>query len=110
MKFSILATIFILLFATTQTQAAGFQRIAFPDPKDKMLEIGIWYPSNDFVSDQVNTPFLQSLAIDANVEGNAIPIIILSHGYGGWMGSHATTAKALADAGLYRSCSNTYGQ
>ncbi|ASJ71230.1 hypothetical protein IMCC3135_05590 [Granulosicoccus antarcticus IMCC3135] len=63
------------------------------------MDIGIWYPSEGAVPASPNTPFGQALAIGAEPAGSALPVVILSHGNGGWMGSHADTALALADAG-----------
>lgn len=40
------------------------------------------------------------MAQDAQISVASAPLIILSHGYGGWMGSHADTALALAEAGF----------
>ncbi|HJV47686.1 MAG TPA: alpha/beta fold hydrolase, partial [Geothrix sp.] len=36
----------------------------------------------------------------AAVSGRALPLVVLSHGTGGWYGSHYDTALALADAGF----------
>lgn len=75
----------------------GFTRVT-PTP-DQPLEMGIWYPSEASVPAEPNTPFGQALAFDSEPLGNDLPLVILSHGNAGWMGSHADTALALAEAG-----------
>ena len=78
-------------------QSAGFQHATVPGTEP--IEIGIWYPSDTAPPGEANTPFGQALALDAAVAGTDLPLVVLSHGYGAWMGSHADTAKALADTG-----------
>ncbi|WP_421780616.1 alpha/beta hydrolase family protein [Kiloniella litopenaei] len=94
---SLISTLFVL--TTGYAQAAGFQRIFVTDPNDRIIEVGVWYPSDSASPKEANTPFRQALALDSPVKPGSHPLILLSHGYGGWMGGHASTAKALADAG-----------
>ncbi len=70
-----------------------------PASPNQPLEIGIWYPADEAVSPIPNTPFGQALALDAEPVGRDRPLIIISHGNSGWMGGHAGTALALAEAG-----------
>ena len=88
-----------LTVMTPPTQATGFQWTEAADPGDRSLALGIWYPSAAPVPAGPNTPFRQALAIKAPVEGENLPVVVISHGYGGWLGGHADTAKALANAG-----------
>ncbi|WP_419901989.1 alpha/beta hydrolase family protein [Kiloniella sp.] len=88
-----------LIASLTQAKAIGFQREIVSDPSDKQLEVGIWYPSNSPVPGQDNTPFRQALALGGKLEGQDLPLIVLSHGYGGWMGSHAGLAQTLTRSG-----------
>ncbi len=81
-------------------QAAGFQRASVPDPADKPIEIGVWYPSDSPAPAMPNTPFGQALALDGAIAGDRLPLVIISHGKGGWLSSHADTALALAQAGF----------
>ena len=78
----------------------GFQSATAPDPADKPLAIGIWYPSDAPVPAQPNTPFRQALSLQGAISGNRLPLIVISHGMGGWLGSQADTALALAEAGF----------
>ncbi|MGF6226716.1 putative dienelactone hydrolase [Inquilinus ginsengisoli] len=98
----ILATMLaaVLLLAAGQARAVGFQSATAPDPADRPLAIGIWYPSDAAVPDQPNTPVRQALALDGAVSGDRLPLVVISHGSGGWLGSHAGLAKALAEAGF----------
>ncbi|WBU63112.1 alpha/beta hydrolase family protein [Paracoccus aerodenitrificans] len=77
--------------------AAGFELGSVASSPD--IAIGIWYPSSSSPPDEPNTPFGQAVAIDGAPEGADLPLVLLSHGNGGWMGGHADTAMALAEAG-----------
>jgi predicted dienelactone hydrolase len=90
----------VLMVAAGQAGAVGFQSAMAPDPEDKPLDIGIWYPSDAPVPSQPNSPFRQALALEGAVTGNHLPLIVISHGAGGWLGGHADTALALAEAGF----------
>lgn len=78
--------------------AAGFENAVAPGPAP--VEIGIWYPSQAEPPDEPNTPFRQALALGADIDGTRLPLVLLSHGDGGWMGGHAATGLALARAGF----------
>jgi predicted dienelactone hydrolase len=89
-----------LLLAAGQAGAVGFQSATAPDPDDRPLAIGIWYPSDAAVPDRPNTPVRQALAVDGDIGGDRLPLVVISHGSGGSLGSHAGLAKALAEAGF----------
>ena len=98
----VLATLFVGMFVLVagKAGAVGFQDATVPDPADKPLAIGIWYPSDVPVPAQPNTPFRQALSLDGAVSGTGLPLVVISHGAGGWFGGHADTALALAEAGF----------
>ncbi|HEY9345426.1 MAG TPA: prolyl oligopeptidase family serine peptidase [Inquilinus sp.] len=100
MRFVLVALSAMLLFAAGPAGAVGFQWATAPDPDDRPLAIGIWYPSDAPVPDQPNTPFQQALALDGAIRGDHLPLVIISHGSGGWLGGHADVAKTLAEAGF----------
>ena len=77
------------------TQAVGFTLVEAPG----MPEVGLWYPSDEPAPPEPNTPFRQSLALDAAPAGRALPLVVISHGNQGWMGGHAGTALSLARRG-----------
>jgi predicted dienelactone hydrolase len=100
MKFPGWILVGALLLVAGQAGAVGFQRATVPDPADKPLDIGIWYPSDAPVPSEPNSPFRQALSLDGAVSGSGLPLIVISHGAGGWLGGHADTALALAEAGF----------
>jgi len=90
----------MLILVAGQAAAVGFQTTTVPDPADRPIEIGIWYPSDAPVPVGPNTPFRQTLAVNGALAGDRLPLVIISHGKGGWLGAHADTALALAQAGF----------
>lgn len=89
-----------LLLAAPPACAAGFQYGTAPDPDDKPIELGIWYPSEAATAPQPLGLFTQDVAYYAAVAGQLLPLIVISHGTGGGAASHYDTALALADAGF----------
>lgn len=90
----------LLLLAAPPAGAAGFQYGTAPDPDDKPIELGIWYPSDAPTEAQPLGLFTQQVAYYGAVSGQSLPLIIISHGTGGGAASHYDTALALADAGF----------
>ena len=80
--------------------AAGYQHGVAADPEGKPLEIGIWYPSTAPVVPMSLGPTTMSVAPNAPLQGQALPLVVMSHGNGGSYLSHYDTAIALADAGF----------
>jgi predicted dienelactone hydrolase len=79
----------------------GFQLVRAADPEGAPLTLAIWYPTT---SQPLPTTLLglvlMDVAANAPVSGQALPLIVVSHGNGGGPGSHADTAMSLAAAGL----------
>jgi predicted dienelactone hydrolase len=96
----IASCIVALVLMSAPAGAVGFQHGTAPDPDDQPLEIGIWYPSDAPASPQRLGPFEQSVAVNAAVAGDHLPLIVISHGSGGSFEGHYDTALALADAGF----------
>ena len=94
------ATTFAIALASTCVHAAGFQRGFAADPDRKALEIAIWYPSKSMVQPLSMGPTTMSVAVNGTVEGRALPLIVISHGYASSSVSHYDTAITLADAGF----------
>ncbi len=70
------------LSAHAQTdRLAPDQSFTFPGGPDGPIEAGVWLP----------TP---------PTDGRPVPLIVISHGNGGWYRGHPDTARALADAGF----------
>ena len=88
------------MFAGMGADAAGFQQGVAADPGGKPLAIGIWYPSQATAKPLSMGPTTMTAAVDAPVNGKALPLIVMSHGTGGSFLGHFDTAVALADAGF----------
>lgn len=89
-----------LLLAAGPVRAVGFQQMAVPDPADRSIEVGIWYPSEAVASPHPLGPFRQTVAPDGALRGERLPVVVVSHGTGGSLAGHWDTAWALADAGF----------
>jgi predicted dienelactone hydrolase len=88
-----------MIFAAACVHAAGFQHGFVADPDGKPLEIGIWYPSRATPHFVAMGPTTMPVALDAPIEGGALPLVVISHGMGGSFLGHYDTAIALADTG-----------
>ncbi|MGB0866821.1 MAG: alpha/beta hydrolase family protein [Granulosicoccaceae bacterium] len=96
-----LTALALLSAISSQSMAAGFSLLQIDDPGSaKPLELGVWYPSEATPPPEPNTPFNQALATEVKPSGEQLSLVMVSHGFGGWLGGHADTAKALADAGF----------
>jgi len=91
---------FLVPLAGTAVHAAGFQQGFAADPDGKPLIIGIWYPSQAAVQPVVIGPTTMSVAVNGITQGQALPLVVMSHGTGGSFLGHFDTAIALADAGF----------
>lgn len=89
-----------MMLAGTCVHAAGFQQGVAADQGGKPLVIGIWYPSQTIAKPVSMGPTTMTVAINAPVNGKALPMIVMSHGTGGSYLGHFDTAIALADAGF----------
>jgi predicted dienelactone hydrolase/intracellular septation protein A len=90
----------ILLAASGDAGAVGFQRAAAPDPEGQPLELNIWYPSDAPAKLRPLGLFQQVIAADAPISGSQLPLVVISHGTGGGAETHYDTALALAEAGF----------
>jgi predicted dienelactone hydrolase len=101
MKLVIPAVLSAILFvAAAHAGPVGFREVSVPDGADRPLRVGLWYPTDAAPSLQRFATFSQVVAPGAAVAGRALPLVVLSHGTGGWYGSHYDTALALAGAGF----------
>lgn len=90
----------VLLLCALKVHAAGFQSIDIPGPSAKPISLAIWYPSA--AAPQLITvgTFSQDVATDGAVDGTGLPLVLITHGNGGYKYSHHDTALALANAGF----------
>jgi len=91
--------LFSIVFAAP-AGAVGFEKATVPDPGDQPLEVGIWYPSKAPALAQPLGLFTQTVAANAPVSGDGLPLVLMSHGSGGSFEGHYDTALALAQAGF----------
>jgi len=88
-----------LLYAASALASVGFRRATVPDPQGEPIAVGIWYPSDAPESSQPLDLFSQTVAVDGNLSGAKLPLILITHGAYGTLASHYDTALALAKAG-----------
>jgi predicted dienelactone hydrolase len=88
------------LIAEACFATVGFQQATIPDHGGKSMQAGIWYPSNVQPSTHPIGLLSQDVALNAPVQGQGLPLILISHGTGGSLASHLDTAQALARAGM----------
>ena len=82
-------------------EAAGLRFIDIPaDANGPALTGAVWSPC-DGPPQEIKVR-LATIAAARNcpVVGERLPLIVISHGSGGWFGAHRDTAAALADAGF----------
>ena len=89
-----------LLLGAAPAHAAGFSRHEVTDPAGGLLEVALWYPSDTPPSPQPLGPHVQPVAPGAPMRGEALPLVLMSHGSGGSLSNHYDTALALAEAGF----------
>jgi predicted dienelactone hydrolase len=94
------AACLILWAARAIAAEAGFQEVQVANPGDEPITVGIWYPTASPAREQRLGTLVQSVAAGAPVVGENLPLVVISHGTGGWYGSHIDTALALARAGF----------
>ena len=83
--------------------SVGFQHFTIPDATDvgaPPIEVGVWYPTSATASPQPLGLFTQTVAPDGPVTGQGRPLVVMSHGNGGWYGGHYDTAIILAKSGF----------
>jgi predicted dienelactone hydrolase len=91
---------FFSLLAGPAFASAGFDVVRIPDPAGGAIEVGIWYPANASPATVHLGLGEQTVAPGAPLVGDHLPLIVISHGNGGFFGSHFDTAQALAQAGF----------
>lgn len=92
--------LFLFLFAGPALAAnVGFSLLQVPNGAEAPLKVGVWYPTEAPQTEERLGLFTQAVARDAPVLGRGLPLVVVSHGNGGWLGSHYDTARALAAAG-----------
>jgi predicted dienelactone hydrolase len=101
MKLSpILVALIALIALPAWAGTVGFQELKIADGGSKPLTVGVWYPTEAAAAPIGLLAFTQTVARGGPVAGRALPLVVMSHGTGGWYGGHYDTALALAGAGF----------
>jgi predicted dienelactone hydrolase len=80
--------------------AAGLSFIEVPTENGSPMAGAVWFPcAAPPAMVPIGDRFLHGTK-DCPVMGQGLPLIVMSHGFGGWFGGHHDTAEALADAGF----------
>ena len=78
----------------------GFETVEVTSQGGPQFEAGIWYPTDAPASPQRLGGWTQTVAPGAPIAKGAHPLVVFSHGNGGWFAGHYDTALALAHAGF----------
>ncbi|WP_244633063.1 alpha/beta hydrolase family protein [Methylobacterium radiotolerans] len=91
----------ILGLSATAAQSAGFKKFLVPaDADGPALEAAMWSPCAANAKDIKLGRYVLPAALDCPIVGQNLPLIVVSHGFGGTYLGHHDTAEALADAGF----------
>ena len=91
---------YVMLTALHAERPVGFQVVQTSDSSGQAVAIGVWYPTQESVRPTTLLGLqVMRVAPNATISGQALPLIVISHGNGGGPGSHADLALALASAG-----------
>jgi predicted dienelactone hydrolase len=96
----ILAALLVLVAAPVCAADVGFAEVKIPNGTEPPLTAGIWFPTNTPATSHSLGTFTQTVALDAPIAGNHLPLVVMSHGGGGSFSGHYDTALALAHAGF----------
>jgi predicted dienelactone hydrolase len=94
------AAFLLLLAPAARASNVGFEELKIANGTGAPLTVGVWYPTETAASPQPFHLFTQTVAPGAPPAGERLPLIVFSHGTGGWYGGHVDTALALAHAGF----------
>jgi predicted dienelactone hydrolase len=78
----------------------GFSELRISNGQEKPLVVGVWYPTSAPAQDHPLSAYVQTVAPDAPVTGEHLPLIVMSHGNGSNYQNHYDTGLALAKAGF----------
>jgi predicted dienelactone hydrolase len=87
--------------ATSPVQAAGLKFLHIPGGQDgPAIDAAMWSPCAEAPGHVQIGALTLPASPDCPIAGERLPIVIISHGYGGWYLGHHDTAEALADSGF----------
>jgi predicted dienelactone hydrolase len=83
------------------TLAAGYERLEVPAAgADPAIQVMVWSPCASAAKSAQLGPYVVRGIQGCAIVGNALPLVLISHGQGGSYLGHHDTAAALADAGF----------
>lgn len=96
-----LALVAAFYLSMPSAQAAGLKYLHIPGgPDGPAIDAAMWSPCTKVPEDvQVGALKMQAVP-NCPMAGERLPLVIISHGYGGWYFGHHDTAEALADSGF----------
>jgi predicted dienelactone hydrolase len=97
---AVIATVFAFFAAPAFATNVGFEELKIANGSESPLVAGIWYPTDAPSTEHSLGSFTQTVAPGAPIAGRGLPLVLMSHGGGGWYGGHCDTALALARAGF----------
>ncbi|MGV1869857.1 alpha/beta hydrolase family protein [Agrobacterium rosae] len=89
------------LLAILPAHAAGLKILSIPEgPNGPAIDAAMWSPCAETPVDVKIKSMTLPAVPDCPIVGTNLPLVIVSHGYGGWYFGHHDTAEALADSGF----------
>lgn len=100
-KAGLLAGLLLANLCAGTALATGFQRVEVPaSGSEPLIEAIVWSPcANEPTALEIG-PYAVQGTPGCAVEGESLPLVVISHGHGGTLMGHHDTAAALADAGF----------
>jgi predicted dienelactone hydrolase len=97
----VLVLVGLLVWRAQRTEhPVGFELVRAEDARGRAFPIAIWYPTRDTPRPTTLLGLsLMSVAPEGAIDGQGLPLVVISHGNLGGLVSHADLAMALADAG-----------
>ena len=97
---AMITTLFALAAAPAFAADVGFEEVKIASGAEPPLTAGIWYPTDTPATPHALGNVTQTVAPGAPIAGHRLPLVVMSHGGGGWYDGHYDTALALAHAGF----------
>jgi predicted dienelactone hydrolase len=112
---AVFATALLAACATTPPHpkadvSAGYDAERINDASGRMIQLDVWYPTNEVEQPHSYNFGTGSVAKDAAVAGAALPVIILSHGSMGAASNYSWIAEPLARHGYVVLGVSHYGE
>lgn len=100
-RFGTLALAGLCLGTSPAAFAAGYGQLEVPAASgEPAIQAMVWTPCASAANEVPLGPYLVQGTANCAIKGNALPLIVISHGQGGSLLGHHDTATALADAGF----------